>query len=59
LLKNARHQDDGAGSPTELGKWKIRIVEAPIKYNAGISAGDKIRWTNGVKALAALIKYRF
>jgi glycosyltransferase involved in cell wall biosynthesis len=44
----------------KLGRRGIRIVEAPINYNArSVSAGKKIRWTDGVKALATLVKYRF
>jgi dolichol-phosphate mannosyltransferase len=44
----------------KLGRRGARIVEVPIYYNArGISAGKKIRWTDGVKAMATLVKYRF
>jgi glycosyltransferase involved in cell wall biosynthesis len=43
----------------KLGRLGIRIVEVPIYYNArSASAGKKIRWTDGVKALATLVKYR-
>ncbi len=41
-------------------KRGIRIVEVPIHYTARTAAqGKKIVWTDGVDALAALIKYRF
>lgn len=37
-----------------------RIHEVPIRYSARtVSQGKKIRWTDGVDALWALIKYRF
>jgi len=37
-----------------------KIVEVPIRYTARTNAqGKKIRWTDGVDALLALIKYRF
>ena len=37
-----------------------RIVEVPIRYEARTMAdGKKIRWTDGVAAIWALLKYRF
>ncbi|MBC8104601.1 MAG: glycosyltransferase family 2 protein [Cytophagales bacterium] len=37
-----------------------RIVEVPIRYSARTNAqGKKIRWTDGLDALWALIKYKF
>jgi glycosyltransferase involved in cell wall biosynthesis len=37
-----------------------RIVEVPIRYSARTMAqGKKIRWTDGLDALLALIKYKF
>ena len=37
-----------------------RIREVPIRYRARtVTEGKKIRWTDGVEALWALIKYRF
>jgi dolichol-phosphate mannosyltransferase len=37
-----------------------KIVETPIRYQARTMAqGKKIRWTDGVSAIWALIKYRF
>lgn len=37
-----------------------RIVEVPIRYSARTMAqGKKIRWTDGLDALFALIKYKF
>jgi glycosyltransferase involved in cell wall biosynthesis len=37
-----------------------RIHEVPIRYQArSVVQGKKIRWTDGVSALWALIKYRF
>ena len=38
----------------------IRIYEVPISFNAREwSEGKKIKWTDGPKALWALVKYRF
>ncbi len=38
----------------------IRIYEVPISYSGReMSEGKKIRWYDGVKALVALVKYRF
>jgi hypothetical protein len=35
-------------------------VEVPIRYSARTMAqGKKIRWTDGLDALLALIKYKF
>jgi hypothetical protein len=37
-----------------------RIVEVPINYSARtLAQGKKIRWTDGLDALFALIKYKF
>lgn len=37
-----------------------RIVEVPISYTArGVADGKKIRWTDGVAAIWALVKFRF
>ena len=41
-------------------KKGIKIIEVPIQYTArSMSAGKKIRWTDGVEAIWTLIKYRF
>jgi glycosyltransferase involved in cell wall biosynthesis len=41
-------------------KQGIRIYEVPISFNAREwSEGKKIKWTDGPKALWALVKYRF
>ncbi len=41
-------------------KQGIKIIEVPIQYTArSMSAGKKIRWTDGVEAVWTLIKYRF
>ena len=41
-------------------KRKIKIHEIPIDYTAReVSEGKKIRWTDAVDAMWALIKYRF
>ena len=40
-------------------KQGIKIIEVPIQYTArSMSAGKKIRWTDGVEAIWTLIKYR-
>ncbi len=37
----------------------LRILEVPIHYDArGFQAGKKIRWTDGLAAIAALWKWR-
>jgi glycosyltransferase involved in cell wall biosynthesis len=44
----------------KLGRRKIKIVEVPIRYTGhNLEQGKKIRWTDGVKAFATLVKYRF
>jgi len=44
----------------KLGRNKIRITEIPISYSPRkFEEGKKIRWTDGVKAIWTLIKYRF
>jgi dolichol-phosphate mannosyltransferase len=43
----------------KLGLRNIRIVEVPIRYTGrNLDAGKKIRWTDGFKAMATLVKYR-
>lgn len=45
---------------TQIVKKGFRIFEVPITYNfRNFSEGKKINWIDGVKALFALIKYRF
>ena len=44
----------------KVRKRGYRIYEVPIRYRARTMAeGKKIRWTDGVDAIWALIKYRF
>jgi dolichol-phosphate mannosyltransferase len=44
----------------KLIRRNYKIVETPIRYEARTMAqGKKIRWTDGVAAIWALIKYRF
>ena len=44
----------------KLGRRKIRIVEVPIRYTGrDAAAGKKVRWTDGFKAMATLVKYRW
>jgi len=43
----------------KLGRAKIPVHEVPIDYEArDVASGKKIRWTDGVEALATLIKIR-
>ncbi len=45
---------------TKLAGWGLRLYEVPISYAGRTYAeGKKIGWTDGVKALWALLKYRF
>jgi glycosyltransferase involved in cell wall biosynthesis len=44
----------------KLLKKKLRFVEVPISYKSrSFAEGKKITWRDGVRALIALIKYRF
>ncbi len=44
----------------KLGKKKIDIYEVPISYySRTVKEGKKIKWSDGVKAVWTLIKYRF
>jgi glycosyltransferase involved in cell wall biosynthesis len=44
----------------KLGKRGVKIDEVPISYySRTIKEGKKIKWSDGVKAIWALIKYRF
>ncbi len=44
----------------KLGKRGIKIHEVPIRYySRTIKEGKKIKWSDGVKAIWTLIKYRF
>jgi dolichol-phosphate mannosyltransferase len=44
----------------KLGLRGVRIVEVPVHYTArDASAGKKVRWTDGVIAMATLLKYRW
>lgn len=44
----------------KLLKNNFKIVEIPISYKSrGYAEGKKIHWQDGVKALLAIIKYRF
>jgi glycosyltransferase involved in cell wall biosynthesis len=43
----------------KLGRNKIKIYEVPVNYYPRkFEEGKKIRWTDGVTAIATLIKYR-
>lgn len=43
----------------KLGRAHIAVHEVPIEYEArDVAAGKKIRWTDGVEALATLVKVR-
>ncbi|MDY0000323.1 MAG: glycosyltransferase family 2 protein [Polyangia bacterium] len=43
----------------KLGRARIRVHEVPIEYEArDVASGKKIRWTDGVEALATLLRVR-
>ncbi len=43
----------------KLGQGNIPVYEVPIEYEArDVASGKKIRWTDGVEALATLLKVR-
>lgn len=45
---------------TKLVRWGLRIYEVPISYAGRTYAeGKKIGWRDGLKALWAILKYRF
>ena len=45
---------------TKVGLLKLKIKEIPIKYNGrNYSEGKKIKFSDGVKAVITLFKYRF
>ncbi|HIE50631.1 MAG TPA: glycosyltransferase family 2 protein [Armatimonadetes bacterium] len=46
--------------PAKLRKRGIEIVEVPVSYHPRtVAEGKKLRWTVGLTALWALVKYRF
>lgn len=64
LLQSIDLQGDGFEFCPEVTakilKLGIAIVETPISYHPRkITEGKKIRWTDGVKAIWTLAKYRF
>jgi hypothetical protein len=45
---------------TKVGLLKLKIKEVPIKYNGrNYNEGKKINFTDGIKAVITLFKYRF
>ena len=43
----------------KLGRARIPVTEVPIRYEArDVASGKKIRWTDGVEALATLVKVK-
>ncbi|HEY5923851.1 MAG TPA: glycosyltransferase family 2 protein [Kofleriaceae bacterium] len=43
----------------KLGRRRIRVHEVPIHYSGrSVAQGKKIRWTDGVKAISTLWRYR-
>jgi dolichol-phosphate mannosyltransferase len=60
LTLRARRFDFCPEVTAKVRKRGHRIHEVPIRYRArSASEGKKIRWTDGVAAIWALIKYRF
>lgn len=46
--------------PCQLRRAGLTIVEAPVNYRPRtIAAGKKLRWTDGIVALRALLRYRW
>jgi glycosyltransferase involved in cell wall biosynthesis len=44
----------------KVGLAGVTIVEVPIRYTArSAAAGKKVRWTDGVRAMRTLVKYRW
>ncbi len=44
----------------KLGLRRVRIVEVPVHYAArAVHHGKKVRWTDGVRALRILVRYRW
>lgn len=44
----------------KLGRARVRIHEVPIAYQGrDVASGKKIRWTDGVEAMATLVRERF
>jgi glycosyltransferase involved in cell wall biosynthesis len=44
----------------KLGRLGIRIEEVPVRYHArDVDTGKKVRWTDGIVAMAVLLKYRW
>lgn len=57
---NAERFDFEPEITAKILKQGIRILEVPISYNSrDYKEGKKIKWTDGFKAIVALIKYRF
>jgi hypothetical protein len=60
LKLRARRFDFCPEVTAKVLKRGYKIHEVPIDYTArSVSQGKKIRWTDGVDALFALIRYRF
>ena len=63
LLSLRLKEDDFSFCPeltTKISKLNIKITEVPIKYNGrSYEEGKKIKFTDAIKALIVLLKYRF
>lgn len=64
MLQGLRLRSDRFGFEPEvtakLARRRARFYEVPISYfGRDYSEGKKIRWTDGVAAVAAVIRYRF
>ncbi|GAB4337467.1 MAG: glycosyltransferase family 2 protein [Candidatus Abyssubacteria bacterium] len=64
LIKSIPFRGDGFEWEPEvtakLGKRGVDIHEVPIHYySRSIKEGKKIKWTDGIKAIWTLLKYRF
>ena len=44
----------------KLGRMGVPIVEVPVRYRArDIASGKKVRWNDGVVAIAVLLRHRW
>jgi hypothetical protein len=64
MLQSLRLRSDRFGFEPEvtakLARRRARFYEVPISYfGRDYSEGKKIRWTDGVAAVAAVIRFRF
>jgi SAM-dependent methyltransferase len=63
LRQTPLHSDDFALEPEltiRLAQWGVRLYEVPVSYAGRTYAeGKKIGWRDGLRALVAMVRYRF